>query len=83
MLANPNTGLFKQVKRRVVERIVDIKNDLGDSTVDDHFRAHKARGKSRVDRPVSHACAVISSLSNGILFGVGTEAFFEPRTATG
>jgi hypothetical protein len=56
---NPNASLFEEVKRRVVERIVDIENHLNDSAVDDHLGAHETGGKGGVKDAILDARAVV------------------------
>ena len=75
MLANLDTSLLEQFKGRVVQRIVQIEYDFPNTTVDDHFGAHQAGGEGRIERPFFDTGSVISSLSDGILFSMGTQTF--------
>ena len=73
MLPNHDFGLFEEIERGVVQRVVQVKNDFNDTTIDDHLGAHQARGKGCVERSVLDARAVIGSLSDGILFSMRTQ----------
>src|SRR5262245_44013622 len=83
MLSDPYTGLFEQVKRRLIERIIHIENDFHNSAVDNHFAAHQTGRKRGVDAAVLDTRPVVSRLRDGILLSVRAQAFIEPCSTAG
>ncbi len=45
MLANYHTGFLKQLKRRLVQGIIQVVNDLLNTRIDDHLRTRQTRRK--------------------------------------
>lgn len=54
-----------------------IKNDFGQTGIDDHFTAEQAGGKGGVKGGSLDVDAVIGRLGNRVFFGVGAQTFLQ------
>ena len=81
VLANVDVRLLEEVESSVVQRIVQVENNFDNSAVDDHFRAHQTWGEGCVECSIPDAGPMVSSLGDGVLFGMGAKALVEPSAA--
>ena len=72
---------LKRLKDSVVQRIIEVKDNLDDSAVDDHFRAHQAWSKGCVECSILDTGSMVSSLGDGVLFCMRAETLVKPGAA--